>query len=1349
MAGKSGFYSDVIIYDERNRYYYLTPQKNKPLLDDEVRGMGLGLLDQVRRAVQHTYGEVATSHTQYAGFYSTADSFKVEEATGDNQNNFIVKGGVSLDRPAVLYAKGLYIFLTKDIEYKYQMYTDPNMDLHTETDKTKTITPIPDISTLAADRIDIVYVNLKFAEVSADEGTNPDVYRDSNLKNPIVGAETAHRLRAVFDIKVHENWSGAIDKNIFEHNDFLGGITSGDFDPTDNEYKIPIAAIYREAFDDTIVNEKIIDLLGLYNKRVLSLQEISHRMSHGGFTETGLADQGYTGFTPQYPSGIIDEGAFATGLNEGLGTEAFNSNAVTPRVLDNTGKFMMDGLMVGSETGLIAGETGPAGLQPGEVIVQDLSAESIYIGYSDTNITGMREYVDKLNIVGRGETGMNIVSIENHDGETGSITVSAAAVRSGQVQNFYSVDYQGRVGINTWIPGWEPADPIWVPERYNDGLNGETGINIAFDVNSSARVRKHLLVEKDAMFKRDVYGKSWKIPGTISRENPAMFGFTGIPQDLSDTGVTGAIAAAIFKRGVAVVGETGIDAYGYTGGQVAYEAYDSDGTRLFTIGDFGYNFDRDIRSLYGIGQIQAFLSDYTFLDLPTLGSVVAGDIVQYDIILADSSHVTGMVTLTLDGFDGIEEIRDDILNNSSFPPDSGDTGIAHYSRVVQYDDVEILVDEHNNPIGTTVTSYTGMVEGVSIVEDPAGYTGMDTDQHGRIVLRDLLYPIDIDIESIPSFTVSRGLTTDTVAFTSFTYFGSGSFGGDLQDVKFAKLDLGEGADGWLFNGDVYFNGNGLLNRVTFSPNVLFRDDVFIYGTVYANEQVFSFATVQNIDIRQRLTCNRTGYFREGVSVGEDANTVFETLRATDPDLNLYVKNKAMANELVLRGDDVNNYLTGTLRFTNLRSSNVYAYIGGIHGDADNPFGLHLVDDRNVADTAKFKEFTMDFSDGRGTYSDMSLVLQGDLSITRYFQTQYLGVGPLDEINTDYRLQVNGRALINDVLEVKALRFVGAEAPEGSDDIIDPSNITTITDGEEVYQNNEIILREKKFTSTERIYIDNQSSLGVLGYTNAQDYYEIGVEHFYDTEDDGAQGRFSFDNISYLETQFDEIVESGTDTTPDEIIIEDIILNKYKKVRCERIRIASLGSLIIEWSGYKFDTSPSVPTESAIQSYYFTSAYFRNRDGGINVDWYPEEERFADDNFLFNIRADIINANASIPTVYTIDKSIGIYIPRSDWWQYVKPTDTSGYKSYALYYPYENVIDEFNISTFSEQYTGSETSTWKVVLYPRLVKQTRVNVGTNQDKLYTGEWSMDICLLTTAVGKAANIIGKSYISYYQS
>lgn len=1357
MSGKHGFYSDLIVYDERNRYYYLWAQKNKPLLDDEVRNMGIGLLDQVRRGIQNVYGEVASPNSYFKNQYdllslNTIDSFKVRQAS-DTTKNFIVTGGVNVDRPAVLYAKGFYIFLTKDIEYKYQTYPSDNIDLNTQDkDDQKTLTPIPTITQPTSDRIDIVYVSLSFAEVTAATGTDLEVYRDSNLKNPIVGTETANRLRAVIDIKVLEDWTGPITSNIFNQEQggvkFVGAV-SPDGQPTDETFNIPIAAIYRTAYSDTIEDSQIVDLLALYNKRVCSLEELSYRISHGGYSADSISDQGLSGFTPKFPNGIIDESAFATGLNQGLGTEAFNSNSVTPRVLSNSGKFMMDGLIAGNDTGMIDSinlATGPEGLNSGEIIARQISAQEIMIGFGETGITGMREYSDSLSVIHRGETGKNLVSITNFEGETGSQTFLAKAIQDGEVKNYVAIDYEGRMGVNTLSPGHQQPDPYWNTDRYNDGFMGATGVNTALEVNGTERVGDHLFVGKDAYIERNMFGRTWKLPGEVSRETPVLVGFTGIPQS---SGVVDSAAIVMVKRGIAVCGETGVEAYGYTGGQVAIEAYDANGMRLFTIGDIGNTFDRDVKTLYGSSVNKAFMSANSFLILPSpYGSVIAGDSIHYEIRLEDSSVVTGDLVLTQDGWGGIEEIKANILSNVGFPADpaQGYTGMP-YTRLYTYDYYET---------DGSVSSATGMSYGCQIIEDPFGYTGLNGDQHGRIVVKDLVVGEDyIKLEDVQAFTVTRGSYDPIeVDFTGYHYYGSGGYGGDFLNIKFAKLDLGESSDGWLFNGDVYFNGNGLLNRVTFSPNVIFRDDVFVYGTIYANEQIFNFANIQNLYVRNNIRCDRKGFFKEGASFGEGADVILETLRVSDDQLNLYIKGKGMANEVVLRGTDVESYLMGTLRFSNLKDSKVSATIGGTQGSESNPFGLHIIDNRNVATTDKLKTFTIDFSDGRGNYSDVSVVVNGDISVGRYFKTEYLGVGPIDEINTDYRMQVNGRVLINDVLEVKALRFVGAEAPEGSSDIVNPSNISVIgriadSENGEEYQNNQIILREKKFTTTKRIYLDNSSGLGQPGVIDPQSYYTNAIQAYYNSPSDSIPARWAFDNVSYTEAQFNEI-EVSLDTSPDEIIVEDITISKYKKLRCERIRVATLGTLVIEWSGYVYDPSSMVPTSNAIQQYYFTSPYFRNRDGGINIDWYPENDRFGDDNFIVKVHADIIDSNATLPSIYTIDKSVGLYIPKSKWWQYATDPDSNGYKSFSIFTPYENVIDDFNSVSFGKQNpNGADNAYWKMVLYPRLVKQRRVSVGTNLEKIYTGEWSLDLCIVSEGVGKIANMVGKAYIGYYQS
>jgi len=1348
MAAKRGNYSNIIVYDERRRYYYINPQKNKPLLDDEVRDMGIGLLDQVRRAVQSTYGDVAAPYVEYAAssMHSTVGAFKVKQAS-DNDRNFIVTGGASLDHPAVLFAKGYYIFLTGDLEYKLQQYPSDTIDIQTQSDKSLTITPIPALTTPTIDRIDIVYVDLHFEEVTAASGTDVGVYRDTGLKNPVVGTETANRLRAVIDIRVREGWTSTVTKDIFDDPFFLGAISSNDFDPTDNHYKIPIAVIYRDAFSNLINDSQIVDLLSLYNKRAMSLAELSYRVRNGGYTETGLYELGLSGFQSQYPVGArYDEGAFATGLNQGLGTEALNTNSVTPRILDNDGKFFMRGLMVGHYTGIVAYETGPESLGAGEMIAQDLSVHSLYAGYGETGITGMREYKDSVSVVVRGETGRGGLSVMNMDGVTGSKTVYIRAVQGGDQQNFVAVDYAGRVGLNTDTPGWDKPLGWENTDRYNDGLHGETGVNVVQEINGSLRLSDHVFADGDVYVGRDSYGQSWKIPAALSDRSPALFGFTGIPQG-AFTGIPNSIAAIVFKRGIAVMGDTGILGYGYTGMGAAgqYECFDSDGKRMFTIGDLGDDFNRTVMTLYGTSTRKTFTSDVSLLNvhdgITSLGPIQAGDVISYDIVLAEGVHVTNSLTITaLTPNDCVEQVRQDILTNPDFPNGYTRTG---------FDYIFYETD------GTPTLKHDGVAYGVQILSDPFGSAVYGSLDDGKLILKDMPEdPVKVELDEVALFTVTRPLNpTVSIAFTQGAYYGGVGYGGSVANVKFAKLDLGEGADGWLINGDVFFNGNGLANRVTFSPNAMFRNDVFIYGTLFSDQQFFNLARIQNLFVDKNVTVSGHAEIDGGLAIGANSWKTLQDLLTTYPDLLLYVGGKLLSNSIVVR--DTSNAATtlGIIKQISTREDNVSAQIGGTLTD----YGIHLIDNRTgtIADADRLTRVTIDASDGLGNDRTASLRIKGDLSTDRYFSANYLAAGNITNINTDYKFQCNGRALINDVLEVKELRFIGASAPEGTQDIQTPQNVTVIgvlPDGNkgESVDNNQVILREKKFTSNGVININNVGSLGDLGYPeSAQDYYNNNIQPNFDNPTNPPKTRWAFDNVSYTEDQFNEIATS----TGNEIIVGNITIDKYKKFSCERITVATLGTLTIQWAGYKF--SPSDPSVNVIQSYYFTSPYFRNSSGGQTIDWLSGSSHSGDDNIIVRVTGDLVDTSTVYPNIYKVDQPLCLYIPKDNWWQYHFDDTTTNYTSFALFYPYENVISGLNIGSFIRQDTPpypesvSTPPAWKLAVYPRLVQQNRVPTGTNLDKLYTAQWDLDIAILPEQQGRCADLIGKLYVSYVQS
>ena len=106
------WYSDIIVYDERKKYFYMWARKNRPFLDDEIRNMNLEIVDQIRRSMQHTYGTVGSPTEPYSNSNAIGANvgFKIVESGILNQDNFTIKGGAGIENPAVLFAKGFMFF---------------------------------------------------------------------------------------------------------------------------------------------------------------------------------------------------------------------------------------------------------------------------------------------------------------------------------------------------------------------------------------------------------------------------------------------------------------------------------------------------------------------------------------------------------------------------------------------------------------------------------------------------------------------------------------------------------------------------------------------------------------------------------------------------------------------------------------------------------------------------------------------------------------------------------------------------------------------------------------------------------------------------------------------------------------------------------------------------------------------------------------------------------------------------------------------------------------------------------------------------------------------------------------
>jgi hypothetical protein len=415
-----------------------------------------------------------------------------------------------------------------------------------------------------------------------------------------------------------------------------------------------------------------------------------------------------------------------------------------------------------------------------------------------------------------------------------------------------------------------------------------------------------------------------------------------------------------------------------------------------------------------------------------------------------------------------------------------------------------------------------------------------------------------------------------------------------------------------------------------------------------------------------------------------------------------------------------------------------------------PYGIHLIDSRATFGTDeenRFKEIVLDASDGQDNFRDVSLRIKGDLSTDRYFIANFLGVGDVSTINTDYRFQCNGRALINDTLEVKALRFIGAEAPEGNQDIITPENVTVISSNmsgkdknNETFLNNATILREKKFTSYDKISLFNKNYLG------AQGGVETGLQYYnnYIISTDPIAARWARDNVTYTEEQI-VAIETASGSTNGTVVVQNIpdSVPEYRRYSCERVTICSFGEIVMEWKGYVSDPGDDRTLE--ISKYEFTTNYFRGNGGSYTINWLNGLSRYGDENRIVHVEGSIVNTDTGIPTIYTINKTLGLYIPLTSWWQAKAISLTAPYKNFVLYYPWETVQDKFNVMSFSEQVSGAD-SDWKLGVYPRLIQQSSAYLGT--DKVYTATWSLDLVILPLNDGLISNLIGKLYINFDQ-
>ena len=491
-----GQYTNFVVFDEAKRYYILQAQRNKPLLDEEVRELNLSLLAQVSRLTTSLMGDVASPLETFSsppGNSGPNNALKVVQSATDPINNFTVTGGAGIKDPAILYLDGYRIFLKGDLEYAAQSATLlPGESLSDALKRDNyTTTPIPGLTTPGSDRTDLVYLDLSFAEVTAD--TAGSEYTDPSIKDAVIGTSTANRLRAVIDVRVYQAWPGATNANVFT-DPFFGTHTENQVE----HHKCPIALIRRTAMNPAVLTGMVTDLLTLHDRRILTPKEVTHLTRHGGYTDLDVT-------AGRANSSDVSETWGATGRNEGFGTEALNTSAVTPRTVSKSGNFKIRSLVAGGSTGTIQPDAEL--LATGETVAETTYANKATVGYGQP-FAGAR-----------GETGgvVQSTSVFNAAGSAfharADVDGQAYAARNGYTGG--TLNFEVRGDGRTAIKG------------------GVTGPLTDFDVNGSASVYTDLSIGRNTFV-----GSHLGVTGTSSLNGFVTVGGSGM-SILGDLGVTG------------------------------------------------------------------------------------------------------------------------------------------------------------------------------------------------------------------------------------------------------------------------------------------------------------------------------------------------------------------------------------------------------------------------------------------------------------------------------------------------------------------------------------------------------------------------------------------------------------------------------------------------------------------------------------------------------------------------------------------------------------------------------------------------------------------------------------------
>jgi hypothetical protein len=135
--------------------------------------------------------------------------------------------------------------------------------------------------------------------------------------------------------------------------------------------------------------------------------------------------------------------------------------------------------------------------------------------------------------------------------------------------------------------------------------------------------------------------------------------------------------------------------------------------------------------------------------------------------------------------------------------------------------------------------------------------------------------------------------------------------------------------------------------------------------------------------------------------------------------------------------------------------------------------------------------------------------------------------------------------------------------------------------------------------------------------------------------------------------------------------------------------------------------------------------------------------------VVKIEGNLIDTSVSNTRIYRLDQCLHLYISLDKWTAVCKGGQTNtDRESIVPFYRWEDRVPKLNVVDFYDQTETVNPVSWKAAIYPRLIKQSRETSGAD-NKLYTGEWSLDVVLLPDGRGELGNLTGKLYISYFQS